>query len=546
MRRQTPFLLLLALAGCSTPAPPPSEALHWWSSAEGWSQKAEQDRRERELAERKVNEARAQQAAAVREQARAAAQAALRKQQEHCFKLGAAMDALQPIPSEPAEHEARVRAVHELAVSVEAKPRRFPVKDLRIFSRDSGALLRFIPFEVLHEVADCGEERVLVARVVTRNEGDFVGSRFFEFAVVPRADLAAAPPTTCEVVSQWVLEDASLIAPRYGPRPEWPRRAVTEESVAVRVGPSPQQRALQKLGFGTELSVASEACPGWPLVMTPYGAGFVRDDEVRAELPDDAALQARQEAATSPLLALRWALIRAQRHPTEANLQTARELQRAVGAHPETRAPCEQFSGGCAASLDESRREFTPHLDAVPTGPWWVLPSEAEAAVIGLFRAAWLIPRAGCAGSGPECGPSLRFSFERLGAHIPTEVVAASRRPDPSWFKSMPTAGCATAEASARASARWAVPLFGNDAAKPAREGAGRCVAAPNGGVWWIQEWRHPEMSEMESDTVLRTYRVVAGRVVEVARLAQTSGSGLVSLAQSASLPPPWRVVRIR
>lgn len=93
----------------------------------------------------------------------------------------------------------------------------------------------------------------------------------------------------------------------------------------------------------------------------------------------------------------------------------------------------------------------------------------------------------------------------------------------------------------ARASRQWDVPKFAGDRAKPATPGEGACVPGPGGSVWWQQAWHHPEMAEMESDEVLRTYRIARGRVVEAGVLADIYSTSTTVFARSARPVGAWR-----
>ena len=140
----------------------------------------------------------------------------------------------------------------------------------------------------------------------------------------------------------------------------------------------------------------------------------------------------------------------------------------------------------------------------------------AQAAV---FRGAYVYTSGECNCCGCEsCQTNLQIDFEALGERGRTHPLAASRRPPPSWFRSLSKADCAKAEQAARQSSPWDVPHFEGDPKKPATPGGGDCIAGDDGSVWWQQVWHHPEMSDMEDDSVLRTYRIVKGRVVGVGR----------------------------
>lgn len=52
-------------------------------------------------------------------------------------------------------------------------------------------------------------------------------------------------------------------------------------------------------------------------------------------------------------------------------------------------------------------------------------------------------------------------------------------------------------------------------------------VSSPYGGYGFVREvWLHPEMSDVEDNSVLRTYRIVKGRVVQVGKLTPAMSRG--------------------
>lgn len=244
-----------------------------------------------------------------------------------------------------------------------------------------------------------------------------------------------------------------------------------------------------------------------------------------------------------------WALARAHFFPSEGNRKEAVALHMKAREtlSPREQGRCESFVGSCDVLLKDSlytqkRLDADPRVGQVPVGPWWVLATATSAAQVAVFRGAYVYTSGECNCGGCEtCQTTLNLSFELLGKREPIRYLAAARRPPASWFRALSTEGCAKAEQTARKSPKWEVPLYGGDAKKPATAGAGKCIPGDDGSVWWQQAWHHPELSDMESDEVLRTYRIQEGRVVQVGRLSNAHGNAQGAMAWTASPVVAWR-----
>jgi hypothetical protein len=339
--------------------------------------------------------------------------------------------------------------------------------------------------------------------------------------------LAEPRPDSCEELTRQLQEEPYRQRSSHEHLEGEPMHVVGS-AVMLRAAPDPTAPVLQKLGYGVQVGAVSRACGEWTLVSSPYGGGgFVREDLLRAEPYDEATLSAKQAQAPSTLEQALWALARAHFFPSDRNLKEALELQtRAREAlSPKDEGRCESYVGACEVLLKESlylrkRLDSDPKVGQVPVGPWWMLPTPTDAAQAAVFRGAYVYTSGECNCCGCEsCQTNLQIDFEALGKRGRTRPLAASRRPPPSWFRSLSTAGCAKAEQAVRQSSQWDVPHFEGDPKQPATPGDGNCIPGDDGSVWWQQEWHHPEMSDMEDNSVLRTYRIVKGRVVDVGKL---------------------------
>jgi hypothetical protein len=319
----------------------------------------------------------------------------------------------------------------------------------------------------------------------------------------------------------------------------------------AREGPDPAAMVLQKLGYGVEVNAVSRSCGDWILVSTPFGGyGFVHKDFLSPTLYDEATLRERQSQAATVQEQALWALARAHFFPSDSNRSEAVALQTKVreALSPKEQGRCESFVGACAVLLEDSlytkkRLDADPKVGQVPVGPWWMLATATDAAQVAVFRGAYVYTSGECNCCGCEtCQTTLNVALEPLGMRERTQYLAASRRPPASWSRALSRDGCAKAEQIARKSPKWEVPRYGGDAKKPATPGPGSCIPGDDGSIWWQQAWNHPEMSDFESNEVLRTYRVLEGRVERVGKLTPShTSSAEGTLAWTTRTIVAWR-----
>lgn len=463
---------------------------------------------------------------------------------QQCALLKGRFNAVRSFPSREPAKTNRETAFRELR-ELHANARKVHVRESIGLKDDPGGNSSGVEVQPLQELAvvgDCGQDWSLVSLLIQRPEGDYFETGY----VASRLLMEEAP--SCSVLTAQLRE-----APYRGSsfsQGSGETLYVLASAVMVREGPEPTAMVLQKLGYGVAVNALSRACGDWVLVASPFGgSGFIHKDFLGATLHDEPTLRTRQAQASSLQEQALWALARAHFFPSDGNTKEALALQTKAreALRATDRGRCESFVGSCDVLLKDSlyskkRLDSDPKVGEVPPGPWWMLTTATGAAPIAVFRGAYVYTSGECDCGGCEaCQTTLNVAFEALGTRERTRYFAASRRPPPSWFRSLSQGGCARAEQAARQSPRWDVPHYGGDVKKPATPGKGTCVPGDDGSVWWQQAWHHPEMADSESDEVLRTYRIIKGQVVEVGKLSLMQGDATGPVAWTTHSITAWR-----
>ena len=441
----------------------------------------------------------------------------------------------------PAEPEPSPRTL--LMDHFRSAPRVFATGEVKLSTTPAVAWSHFSvsPAEDIRILEDCGDGLVVVAVSRSSTYGPYL-----EGGYVLR-DKLSSTPATCSEIQTWAQ---GAVFQRVVGGDSFPPRVVITTSTQVHSLPVADARVVQLLGYGIPLRLVSDACEGWSLVGTSWGIGFVPVEDTADHVLTEAELNTRIDQSVEDIHHY-WLQVRAHYFPTTSNLEVARTSQTAQRKSiPPGQAPCATYFGVCRVLAKESIKQVEslpadPGLARIPLSPWWVLPSATAPAEMAFFRAAYVNTSLGdcnCCGCD-SCQTTLSLEFERLG--VPGQLIpsplGASRVPPSSWFRSVSTDGCKTAEQIAMASPRWDVPGYGGDVSKPARRGEGSCVAGENGSVWWQQPWHHPELADQESDVVFRSYRIAGGKVVATGPLSVSSSTGNTTLTQSTELLYAWR-----
>lgn len=443
---------------------------------------------------------------------------------------------------EPAKTD-RETAIGELK-ELHANARKMHVREPLEIKDDPGGNSTGVSVQPLQELAvvgDCGQDWSLVALLIQTPRGDYFNTGY----VANRMLTEEAP--SCSVLAGQLQEAPYRTS---SSQESGETLYVLASAVMVREGPESTAAVLQKLGYGVAVNALSRACGDWVLVASPFGgSGFIHKDFLGATLYDEPTLRTRQAQASSLQEQALWALARAHFFPNDGNRKEALSLQAKAreALRATDRGRCESFVGACDVLLKDSlfqkkRLDSDPKVGEVPPGPWWMLATTTGPAPIAVFRGAYVYTSGECDCCGCEsCQTTLNVAFEALGKPEHNGYFAASRRPPPSWFRPLYQEGCARAKQAARQSPRWDVPRFGGAVKKPAKLGEGKCVPGDDGSVWWQQAWHHPEMADMESDEVLRTYRILKGQVVEVGKLTPMMADATGTLAWTTDSIAAWR-----
>lgn len=440
----------------------------------------------------------------------------------------------------PAEPEPSPRTL--LMERFRSAPRVFATGEVKLSTTPAVAWSHFSvsPAEDIRILEDCGDGLVVVAVSRPSTYGPYLEGGYVQ------RDKLGATPATCDQLQAWVPE--ALFRPI--PPGETSASNVVITPTTVRVGPSATSRGSQLLTYGAPVRVISTACEGWSLIGTAWGMGFVPSGEIAPQLFTELELATKIEQSATDQRPL-WTLTRAHYFPSEDNRRAAQvEADKLRQSPPSAKVPCNMYFGECQVLARDSIHRMDelpsdPGVSQIPLLPWWVLPSATAPAEMVFLRVAYVNTTLGdcnCCGC-ISCQTTLSLQFERLG-HPGEAVVSplgASRTPPGSWFQSVPTDGCKTAEQVAMVSAKWQVPTYGGDATKPARKGEGSCVAGEKGTVWWQEIWHHPELADQESDVVFRSYRISGGKVIATGPLNVSSSTGNTTLTQSTELLYAWR-----